>query len=199
MSFRPYGVSASVVFTDGDAAFSCELRSAVLNPSPDWINTLCAPGSWPDVGWSLDLGYLPGTKVDDIDPDTGDTEPGGQALNAFLWDHYGEQQGFIFWPYGDSQDAWAGTCSIAPGPVGGSQGEIPELSVSLPVTCQPDLLPVDNPDSVSIAEALLEADGLRRQRSRARSQRRSLVAAAPPRAWRTPARAPIARTGPRRW
>lgn len=132
MNFRPTGVSAELTLGASDSLFTCEIRALVVTPSPEWINTLCPAGTWPDVTWTLDLTYLPGTSGT---TDGSDTET---TLDDYLYAHYGEQVTFVAWPYGQSVEGYSGLCSIAPGPIGGTQGEWPELGVSLPIYGQPD-------------------------------------------------------------
>lgn len=145
MTFKPLAVSAELILGNSEDTFDCELRSAVLTPNSDWLNTLCPPGTWPDVTWSLDLGYLPGTT--DVD--------GAVTLDDYLWEHYGEQTDFVVWPYGPTQPGYTGILAIAPGPIGGTQGDWPELSVSLPVWGQPDRVRVSTAAAGTLAAVTL--------------------------------------------
>lgn len=148
MSFHPSVVWPYLVLGTANDSFECELRSLLVNPSPEWIRTLCPAGSWPDVSWTLDLGYLPGTYS--ADPETG--EEAGD-LDDYLADHYGEQAAFFAWPYGQQQRGWTGITSIAPGPAGGNTAEWPEHSVSLPIYGQPDSVAVGTSVPVAVQEA----------------------------------------------
>lgn len=161
MTFHPLGVSAELILGATEDAFDCELRSAVLTPNADWLNTLCPPGTWPDVTWTLDLGYLPGTT--DVD--------GATTLDDYLWQHYGEQTEFVVWPYGPAQPGYSGTLAIAPGPIGGTQGEWPELSTSLPIWGQPDLVRVSEDAAGTQAAVTLLRAGARRTQVQQRTRK----------------------------
>jgi hypothetical protein len=145
MNFRPTAVDAYLVLGTANESFECELRSLALTPSPDWINTLCPAGSWPDVDWTLDLAYLAGNNT--ADPETGEV---AQSLDDYLFEHYGEQQNFVAWPYGQSQRGYTGLCSLAPGPIGGTQSEWPDLGVNLPVYGQPSSVAPDTSVAVAV-------------------------------------------------
>lgn len=163
--FRPDAVSAELVLADSETTFDCELRALTVTPNSEWLNTLCPPGSWPDVTWTLDLTYLPGTTS--LVDGAGDTVA-AETLDQYLFDHYGEHVDFIAWPYGPTIPGYTGIVSLAPGGIGGTQGEWPEQSVSLPIDGQPEQVqPSDLEPGGSLPQIRQH-----RQRVLARSRRR---------------------------